>query len=339
MTGPDVHGDRNEPSGAVPILPGRHRALVVADIHSNIQALDAVLAHVRGQGGFTEVWVLGDVMGYGPNPNEVVTRPRDLQASGIPVRAVGGNHDHAVVGKRDAHRTMGGHPAVASDWTAGVIDAVSHAWLEALPDTVEVGPVDRRGVPLFTLVHGVPTSPQDRYTHERGQARRALGQIATRHLVTGHTHLLLALRFADDQIGTVHPDRLRTGNGTSFEIAGGRFVLNPGSVGQPRDGDPRASCLVLDFGATESEGVVVAVHRVSYDIATVQSRIREAGLPRYPRDRLADRKDEWTDWMVVTGDAWLQRDAVDAPPAPFPARHGIRSRARVRQNRCVRPAQ
>lgn len=262
MTDPSTHGDRNESSGGVPILPGRHRALVVADIHSNIQALDAVLAHVRGQAGFTEVWVLGDVVGYGPNPSEVVARLRDLQEAGIPVHAVGGNHDHAVVGKRDAHRTMGGHPAVVADWTAGVIDTVSHAWLDALPDTVGVGPVDRRGIPLFALVHGVPESPQDRYIHERGQSRRALGQIATCHLVTGHTHLLLALRFADDPTGIVHPDRLRTGNGTSFDLAGGRFVLNPGSVGQPRDGDPRASCLVLDFGTTASEVVVVAVHRV-----------------------------------------------------------------------------
>ncbi len=100
-------------------------------------------------------------------------------------------------------------------------------------------------------------------------ARRALGQIATRHLVTGHSHLLRALRFADNPTGTVHPDRLRTANGKSFDLAGGRFVVNPGSVGQPRDGDPRASCLVLDSGATASEGVVVAMHRVSYDIATV----------------------------------------------------------------------
>ncbi|MSQ44281.1 MAG: hypothetical protein EXR45_08790 [Chloroflexi bacterium] len=241
MTHPSTHGDRNETPSGVPILPGWHRALVVADIHSNIQALDAILAHVRGQGG-------------------------------------------------------------------------------------------------FTLVHGVPAWPQDRYLHERGQARRALGQIATRHLVTGHTHLLLALRFADDPTGMVHPDRLRTGNATSFDLAGGRFILNPGSVGQPRDGDPRASCLVLDFGATASEGVVVAVHRVSYDIATVQARIREAGLPRYLHDRLADRKDEWTEWMVVTGDAWLHRDAVAALPAPFPARHGIRPRARLRQIRRMHQA-
>ena len=101
-------------------------------------------------------------MGYGPNPNEVVTRLRDVQEAGIPVHAVGGNHDHAVVGKRCPSLHGWAHPAVASDWTAGVIDTASHAWLDALPDTAVVGPVDRRGVPLFTLVHGAPETPQDR---------------------------------------------------------------------------------------------------------------------------------------------------------------------------------
>lgn len=101
-----------------------------------------------------------------------------------------------------------------------------------------------------------------------------------------------------------------------------------GLVGQPRDGDPRASCVELDVGANASEGVVVAVHRVSYDIETVQARICKAGLPRYLRDRLADGRDEWTNWMVATGDEWLHRDEADPPPARFPATHGMRSRAR-----------
>ena len=112
-----------------------------------------------------------------------------------------------------------------------------------------------------------------------------MGQAAGRHLV-------LAMRFADNPTGTAHPDRIRTGNGTSFDLAGGRFVVKPGSVGQPRDGDPWASCLDLDVGATASEGVVLALHRVSYDIETVQARICKAGLPRYLRDRVADGKDE-----------------------------------------------
>ena len=146
-------------------------------------------------------------------------------------------------------------------------------------------------------------------------------QAATRHL-------LHAMRFADNPTGTAHPGRIRTGNGTSFDLAGGRFVVKPGSVCQPRDGDPRASCLALDVGATASEGVVVAAQRVSYDIETVQARTRKAGLPRYLRDRLADGRDQWTDWVVATGDEWLHRDAVDSPPARFPATHGMRSRAR-----------
>ena len=146
-------------------------------------------------------------------------------------------------------------------------------------------------------------------------------QAATRHL-------LLALRFADNPTGTAHPDRIRTGNGMSFDLAGGRFVVNPGSVGQPLDGDPRASCLELDVGATASEGVVVAVYRVFYDIETVQARTCKAGLPRYLRDRLADGRDEWTNWMVASGDEWLHRDVVDSPPARFSATHGMRSRAR-----------
>ena len=154
-------------------------------------------------------------------------------------------------------------------------------------------------------------------------------QAATRHL-------LLALRFADNPTGTAHPGRIGTGNGTSFDLAGGRFVVKPGSVGQPRDGDPRASCLELDVGATASEGVVVAVHRASFDIETVQARICKAGLRRYLRDRLADGRDEWTNWMVATGDEWLHRDEADPPPARFPVTHGMRSRAR--QNRRVHQA-
>ena len=156
-----------------------------------------------------------------------------------------------------------------------------------------------------------------------------MGQAAGRHLV-------LAMRFADNPTGTAHPDRIRTGNGTSFDLAGGRFVGKLGSVGQPRAGDPRASCLELDVGATASEGVVVTVQRVSYDIETVQARICKAGLPRYLRDRLADGRDEWTNWMVATGDEWLHRDEADPPPARFPVTHGMRSRAR--QNRRVHQA-
>ena len=141
-------------------------------------------------------------------------------------------------------------------------------------------------------------------------------------------HLVLAMRFADNPTGTAHPGGIRAGNGTSFHLAGGRFVVKPDWLGNRAMVIPGPSCVELDVGATASEGVVVAVHRVSYDIETVQARTRKAGLPRYLRDRLADGRDEWTNWMVATGDEWLHRDEADPPPARFPATHGMRSRAR-----------
>jgi diadenosine tetraphosphatase ApaH/serine/threonine PP2A family protein phosphatase len=228
------------------------RIAVVSDVHANRLALDAVIVRAGAVDGWAQ---LGDVVGYGPQPDAVVDRLRELGASGVQ-----GNHDAAAIGgpeidwfNPDARRAM--------EWTRTAMSPRTRDWLAALrPTRVEA---DR------TLVHGSPRDPTWEYVTSVPVARANLAVLPTRLALHGHTHLPMAWLEDDGAIQVVSPS-----DASVLALRGRRALVNPGSVGQPRDGDPRASFMILD-----TEADTVTWQRVEYDIAAVQAEMREAGLP------------------------------------------------------------
>jgi predicted phosphodiesterase len=226
------------------------RIAVLSDIHGNLPALEAVLAELRP---YDAVWHLGDIVGYGPQPNEVVAR---LVAEGA--TGVRGNHDSAAIGEL-ATDDFNDDAAAALEWTTANIGADTAAWLRAQPG--------RREADGFTLVHGSPRDPTWEYVYSIGTARANMTLFDTSYCLVGHTHVPLAFVAAGVGATTVTPP-------APLVLDGQRAIVNPGSVGQPRDGDPRASAMILD-----TETMSIEWHRVVYPIEPVQRLMREAGLP------------------------------------------------------------
>jgi predicted phosphodiesterase len=236
------------------------RVAVLSDIHSNLVALDAVLDALPEVDG---IWHLGDIVGYGPDPDGVVARLREVGATGVR-----GNHDSAALGgseiewfNPDARRAM--------EWTRQVISPATRAWLEELPERLEL-----EG---FTLVHGSPRDPIWEYVTSTPVARAGLAALATPHGLHGHTHVPLAFCEEDGRIDTMSPS-----DGSHLELEGRRVLVNPGSVGQPRDGLTSSSWLLLDTTASE-----LTWHRTPYDIPAVQGAMAAVGLPGRLAERLA----------------------------------------------------
>jgi diadenosine tetraphosphatase ApaH/serine/threonine PP2A family protein phosphatase len=235
------------------------RIAVVSDVHSNLHALDAVLAQV---GSVDAIWHLGDIVGYGPEPDAVVDRLATAAAIGVR-----GNHDAAAVGGAEID-WFNADARAAMEWTRHVIAASTVAWLTALPD--------RREEADFTLVHGSPLDPIWEYLTTATAARDNLAVIGTTHGLNGHTHVPLAFSLDDDRMTRLAPD-----GAAPTVLDGRRMLLNPGSVGQPRDGDPRASYLLLDLAARHATW-----GRVAYDIDAVRDLMRRVGLPARLNERL-----------------------------------------------------
>lgn len=236
------------------------RIAVLSDIHSNLVALDAVLAAI---GSVDAVWQLGDVVGYGPEPDGVVARLSDLGASGVR-----GNHDAAGIGgseidwfNPDARRAM--------EWTRATISEPTRAWLAGQPQ--------RRTEADITLVHGSPRDPTWEYMTSVPVARANFDVLETRVGLFGHTHVPTAFREDDGRVEHISP-----GRGSELDLGTGRFLVNPGSVGQPRDGDPAASYLLLD-----TDRLTCRWERVEYDVAAVQAAMADQGLPPQLAVRLA----------------------------------------------------
>lgn len=236
------------------------RALVLSDIHANIAALDAVLAAAPAT---DEVWVLGDIVGYGPEPDAVVQRLNALGAL-----AVCGNHDAAALGG-DEINSFNVDARRAMEWTRTAISDATKAWLAGLPEVLVRDD--------WTLVHGSPRDPIWEYITSTPVARAAFADIATRHGLHGHTHVPIGYLELDGTLDTMSP-----GSGSKLELGERRALLNPGSVGQPRDGIPAASWLVVDTGdATATWG------RTAYDVGAVQQQMEALGLPSRLVERLA----------------------------------------------------
>jgi len=235
------------------------RIAVISDVHANVLALDAVLAHV---GSVDAVWHLGDIVGYGPDPDAVVDRLATVGAIGVQ-----GNHDAAAIGG-DEIDWFNADARAAMEWTRRVIAPATVAWLEALPA--------RREEADFTLAHGSPLDPTWEYVTSTTAARDNLLAIASRHGLNGHTHVPIAFSLDGGRMGHIDASQ-----DPGAPLDGPRLLLNPGSVGQPRDGDPRASCLVLDLDVRQARW-----ERVAYDIDAVRARMRSAGLPTRLSERL-----------------------------------------------------
>lgn len=236
------------------------RVAVLSDIHSNLAALEAVLDALQP---FDAVWQLGDIVGYGPDPDAVVSALSAIGAGGVR-----GNHDSAALGMIDAD-AFNDDARDAVEWTAERLGEATRTWLAALPE--------RATEDDFTLVHGSPRDPTWEYVYSMPVARANFPAFATPHCLVGHTHVPLVFRLDDGRIETLQPS-----HGSRLPLDERRAIINPGSVGQPRDGDPRACGMLFD---TESR--VLEWRRVAYPVATTQERMREAGLPQRLIERLS----------------------------------------------------
>jgi predicted phosphodiesterase len=228
------------------------RVAVLSDIHANLLALDAVLEAI---GRVDAVWHLGDVVGYGPDPNGVVGRLESIGAIGVR-----GNHDAAALGG-DEIEWFNPDARAAMEWTREAISPQTRAWLDAQPLTRTEGD--------FTLVHGSPRDPTWEYVYSIPVARANFRALTTRYGLHGHTHVPIAFREDDGRIDVISP-----GPGSELALDHASLLVNPGSVGQPRDGDAASSWLLIDTEARR-----IQWRRASYDVASVQSAMTAAGLP------------------------------------------------------------
>ncbi len=241
------------------------RVALLSDVHANLPALEAVLRHAEAQQALDQVWSLGDLVGYGPHPNECLALLRRY-----PFVSVAGNHDLAATGDLDTTE-FNPDAAAAVAWTARRLTEDERVFLHGLPLV--------RFEDEFTLVHGSLRHPVWEYILRPETAQAHLARQQTRYSLVGHTHVpMLAVEPAPHQPPVLHwPE-----DGETVALAEQRLIINPGGVGQPRDGDPRAAYAVLDLAAR-----TVTFHRVPYEIARTQQAMQEAGLPPWLILRLA----------------------------------------------------
>jgi len=245
------------------------RILVLSDLHANATALNAALA--AAQGRWEQIVCLGDVVGYGPDPNEVTSKIRELGA-----QTIRGNHDKAATGLMP---TDDFNPVAkaAVDWTRSQLSPDNLKWLTDLPH----GPLEVSGI---ALVHGA-LQDEDEYVFTPEQALEGLLDSAAVVTFFGHTHHQGGFSYsnAGNQLEMLNLRPRLSESFTALRLSeGSRYLLNPGSIGQPRDGDSRAGFAIADL-----EHSVVEFWRVPYDIAGVQSRMRAARLPEALVQRLS----------------------------------------------------
>ena len=244
------------------------RYLVLSDIHANLEALDATLDAAPG---YDSVLVLGDLVGYGADPNAVIDRIRGLRVAGM----IRGNHDKVAAGLESVE----GFNQVAREaveWTASVLTPDSHAWLTALPK----GPIAIDE--MVEICHGSPLD-EDTYVFDDLDALRGIRSASRPLCLFGHTHVPSIFRLKDDPApaGVSQPgavlESVGPPKGARFSLdleQNARYLINCGAVGQPRDGDPRAA-----FGIVDTEARTVVTYRTGYDITAAQMKSVNSGLP------------------------------------------------------------
>jgi len=247
------------------------RILLLSDIHANLEALDSCLAVAPS---FDTVVNLGDIVGYGASPNEVASRSRELGKT-----FVRGNHDKAATGlmNLDDFNPMA---AAAAIWTRDELTSENLQWLRELPQ----GPVSLPDLPDIQMVHGSPND-EDEYVVSLGDALAPLITLSMPLTFFGHTHLQGGFFANGSSADGFRPEYRTVGQAESVALhlkANARYLINPGSVGQPRDGDWRAA-----FGLYDSDAHVVHFHRTPYNLKNAQDRIFAAKLPPRLATRLA----------------------------------------------------
>jgi predicted phosphodiesterase len=232
------------------------RCAVISDIHANLAALEAVLTDIGDR--VDRIWCLGDIVGYGPDPNECADRIRQDD-----IISVVGNHDWASLGKVDLAE-FNPDASRACRWTTEQLTPENREFLDRLPVSLTIEE--------FTLVHGSPRGPIWEYVAQPEIARENFAFFDTRVCLVGHTHVPLAFYLPAE--GASACERHWLNGRETLDVSRGRWILNPGGLGQPRDGDPSAPYFILDTGA-----MILEIRRVPYPIELTQKRMEQAGLP------------------------------------------------------------
>ena len=240
------------------------RFLIVSDIHSNLEALQSVITDAHTTQGFDQIWHLGDVVGYGPDPQKCIDLLREYKHMGV-----GGNHDLAVLGKIDVN-TFNTHAAAAARWTTGRLKDDHAEYLNGLPLRFQSGG--------FTAVHASPRDPTREYVISKAVAAANFQHFDTERCLVGHSHVPFLCKFEGPE-----PEFFALPTGTPVTLGSEKYIINPGSVGQPRDGLATASYCIYD-----SEEDAITHRRVGYDSAATQQKMRQSGMSSYLIDRLAE---------------------------------------------------
>jgi predicted phosphodiesterase len=242
--------------------PAMMKVAVISDIHANRQAFEAVLEAVADSDA-AEVWCLGDLVGYGADPDACVELARRYTAV-----CLAGNHDLAVLGEVPMKEFSRG-ASLAAQWTQEVISRENLDFLKGLRAKGKEGAIG--------LYHASPRDPVWEYVLSALLADLCMDAQAERVCLIGHSHVALSFVRNEGELTTGEPQR----EGALLDISSGEWLLNPGSVGQPRDGDPRAAWMLLDL-----ENLSVSYKRTPYDVAGAASAIRAARLPASLAERL-----------------------------------------------------
>ncbi len=235
--------------------------LIISDIHANLVALESVLADASD---FDKIWCLGDLVGYGPNPNECVERIQEFSHV-----CLAGNHDWAALGKLDL-RSFNTDARNANLWTQSELAPAAREYLDACPTCTEQD--------NFYMAHASPKEPVWEYVLDTNVAYANFAHFPTLVCLVGHTHVPVIFELDEERqrCKTIIPPQP-----APVPLGQKRMIINPGSVGQPRDGDPRASYAMLD-----TENMTWEFRRVAYPVEITQERMRARGLPRRLVERL-----------------------------------------------------
>jgi len=243
------------------------RVLIVSDIHANYAAFETVLADAVGQ--WDIIWFLGDLVGYGPDPNECVEElQKHLHIS------LSGNHDQAVLGNLDI-KLFNREANFAISWTQDALTEESRTYLQSFGS--------KTVMESFTLAHASPRYPVWEYIIDLGTAAENFDWFQTPYCLVGHTHVPVIFEERHNSRREIHmraPFNMEAG--APFTLGASRLIINPGSVGQPRDSDPRAAYALLD-----TETLLCVFKRVEYPVHVTQRRMEKFGMPRRLIERLA----------------------------------------------------
>lgn len=244
------------------------QVLIISDIHANLTAFQTVLENAQNK--WDIIWFLGDLVGYGPDPNECAA---ELQKHNH--IALSGNHDQAVLGNLDI-KSFNREAKYAITWTQEAISEETRAYLNSLPSKQVEG--------KFTLAHASPRHPVWEYILDPLTASENFNWFDTEFCLVGHTHVpvIFEERLNGFRRVNVYPPRYASAREEPLPLGPERLIINPGSVGQPRDSDPRAAYALLD-----TEAMTWSYQRVPYPVRDVQERMEKCGMPSRLVNRLA----------------------------------------------------